>query len=211
MEKQIERIKEKLAQLKNADTKLSLFGANTHEYTLNDVLSENDIKAFESKYGIKLPEEFAMFLTKVGNGGAGPFYGLEPLQDTIYSDLDYKNEENILDPSKPFPHTEYWNMEFEPTVDEDDDEAYDEEFEAFAEEYYSKDLISGALSICNYGCGLIIMLVVNGEEYGYLWVDDRGNDGGIAPSEELGNKDKIKFLDWYELWLDKSHKEIKSK
>jgi hypothetical protein len=54
-------------------------------------------------------------------------------------------------------------------------------------------------------------LVVNGQEYGNIWTDDRGSDGGIYPSMELGNKEKINFLDWYELWLDNSLEEIKNK
>jgi hypothetical protein len=54
-------------------------------------------------------------------------------------------------------------------------------------------------------------LVVNGEEYGNIWTDDRASDAGIRPSYELSNKEKITFLNWYELWLDNSLKELKAK
>jgi hypothetical protein len=36
------------------------------------------------------------------------------------------------------------------------------------------------------------------------------NDGGIYPTIQLGEKAKINFLDWYELWLDKSISEMKT-
>ncbi|WP_286375979.1 hypothetical protein [Acinetobacter sp. R933-2] len=37
-----------------------------------------------------------------------------------------------------------------------------------------------------------------------MWTDDRANDGGIYPSQELGNRERITFLNWYERWLDQS-------
>lgn len=40
-----------------------------------------DIYNYENKYNIKLPEEYIFFLTQVGNGGAGPYYGLYPLEE----------------------------------------------------------------------------------------------------------------------------------
>lgn len=53
-------------------------------------------------------------------------------------------------------------------------------------------------------------LVVNGKEYGNIWVDDRCNDGGIYPDRYFGNEERITFLAWYELWLDKSLSEVES-
>jgi len=54
-------------------------------------------------------------------------------------------------------------------------------------------------------------LVVNGTEYGNIWVDDRCNDAGIYPDQHFGNKGRITFLAWYEAWLDKSLNEIATK
>ncbi len=68
-----------LAQLRTADAKFRVFGSEQHRYRLGPTLSEAELVAFESANGVLLPEDYRRFLAAVGNGGAGPFYGLEPL------------------------------------------------------------------------------------------------------------------------------------
>lgn len=209
MTTQIDRIKEKLKLLKKLDPGLTLFGASKHQYKINRTVSAETVKRFEANNRIKLPEGYAKFLMEVGNGGAGPYYGLEPLENSLFQDLDYKQSEFLLNPSIPFPHTDSWNMEFKSTVDEDEnEEEYEKQFEAFQEKYYDPKYMTGAIAICNFGCAVSLNLVVNGEEYGNIWTDDRSSDYGIHPSQELGNKDRITFLDWYEQWLDNSLSEL---
>lgn len=53
-----------------------------------------------------------------------------------------------------------------------------------------------------------INLVVNGPSYGEIWVDDRNNDNGVYPDFYFGNEERLGFLEWYELWLDKSIEEF---
>ena len=60
------------------------------------------------------------------------------------------------------------------------------------------------MRISNFGCGVIINLVVKGPEYGYIWADDRVNNNGIFPDRYFGNTEKLTFLGWYELWLEKA-------
>ena len=43
---------------------------------LNNPVSEPDVASFEQKHGISLPPDYREFITRVGNGGAGPFYGV---------------------------------------------------------------------------------------------------------------------------------------
>jgi hypothetical protein len=205
MTEQLDRIKQKLKILKDYDKSFVIFGSLKHKYKLNPALSLYYIKNFETTHGINLPEELTKFLTTIGNGGAGPFYGLESLQDMLYVDLDYKQKNKLLNPSEPFPHNREWNLKFEPSVNEEEDEAeYERQLENFEQRYYDPSFMNGTLAICNFGCAVSINLVVNGPEYGYIWTDDRASDGGIHPSMELGNKEKVQFLDWYELWLDNS-------
>ena len=212
MQEQLNRIKSKLGQLRKSDYALEIFGASSHRYHVNSCLDESEIRTFELKNNIKLPEEYTAFLTTIGNGGAGPFYGLEPLKNVLFCDLDYKRPEFLLTPSKPFMHSKAWNMKFEPSVDEDEDEMeYQKQYEEFHDMYYDNMYMNGAIAICNYGCAVSLNLVVNGEEYGNMWTDDRASDAGIYPSRELGNNSSIKFLDWYELWIDNAMAEIATK
>ncbi len=209
MLEQLDRIKLKLKQLKKLDRGFIIFGSQKHKYKLNPTLSTDIVTRFELKHNIKLPDGYIQFLTFIGNGGAGPFYGVEPLSNVLFDDLDYKRSNSLLSPKNPFVHQEPWNLEFGPTVDEEEnEEEYDRQREEFEEKYYEKDQMNGAIAICNFGCAVSLNLVVNGQEYGHIWTDDRANDNGIHPSHELGNMNKINFLSWYELWLDNSIKEI---
>lgn len=211
MTSQLENIKAKLTELRLLDIDFELFGSKKHRYSLNTPLSIDIIKAFEVEHKILLPKEYVAFLTTLGNGGAGPFYGLEPFENVLFDDLDYIQENSILKPSSPFPHKSPWNLIFEPTVEEEENEdEFNRQYEAFTNAYFDNKHMNGVIAICNYGCGISLNLVVNGEEYGTIWTDDRGNDGGIYPSTQLGEKNKITFLDWYELWLDNSIEKIKT-
>ena len=205
----IERIKEKLSQLKKNDPALTIFGATNHRYRLNSPLDLENVRRFEIENQIRLPSEYVQFISTIANGGAGPYYGLEPLQDSLYQDLDYKRPNELLSPSKPFIHSSTWNKKFAPTVDEKNDEVeYQRQYEEFHDEYFDPRYINGVIAICNFGCAVTILLVVNGSEYGYIWTDDRASDYGIHPSHELGNSEKLTFLNWYERWLDNSLREL---
>jgi len=208
MNEQIASIKAKINQLKKLDKSYSLFGSQKHKYRLNSTLPINKIKQFELTHKINLPNEYVAFLMNIGNGGAGPFYGLEPLENSLFDDLDYKRPDSLLNPSEPFLHVEPWNLKFNPTVEEENEEEFQKQLSLHEEKYYAPEQRNGVLAICNYGCAVSINLVVNGKEYGKIWTDDRGSDGGIYPSHELGNENKITFLNWYELWLDNSFKEL---
>lgn len=125
------------------------------------------------------------------------------MNDSLFIDLDYKRAGEALVPSTPFPLVEPWNMEF--TGETEDEEA----FEEFEREYFDGKWSCGLLRICNFGCGISLNLVVNGTEYGNIWVDDRGNDGGIYPDPYFDQKQRVKFIEWYELWLDRSIADLK--
>ena len=76
MDEGIDELAETLRQLRTEDTRLRVFGSPAHGYHLNPPLSEDEIQAFEADHGIRLPEEYRLFLRVVGNGGPGPAYGL---------------------------------------------------------------------------------------------------------------------------------------
>ena len=198
MDRAFPRIKAKLAELKQRDNGLRVFGATTHQYGLNRVIAENTLDSFERTHDIRLPEGYRDFLLTIGNGGAGPYYGLVPLEYSLSSDIDSLSRIPEISPSKPFRFTEAWNMEFDDSMDEE------EYYEQKDEIYFDNKWADGLLRIANFGCGVSFNLVVSGPEYGHIWIDDRCNEQGIYPDPYFGNRDHIDFLNWYELWLDQS-------
>ncbi len=197
---QIETVSRKLFELRNLDTQYRIFGSSSHEYELLPTKPENQLREFEKKYNITLPEGYRDYLLLVGNGVAGPGYGLESLESSLYVDLDSKKADSLIDPSKEFPLTEKWNLDFE-ELDED------EYFQQKDEIYFASKWENGLLRLSNFGCGIWVNIVVNGPEYGNIWIDDRCNEGGIYPDRDDTHR-RLDFLTWYEIWLDKSLSEI---
>lgn len=190
----IARIHAKLQALREADPELALFGAATHEYLLEPVKTAAQVSAFEREHGIVLPDDYRQYLLHVGNGGAGPFYGMLPL--TASGPADQL--------STAFPLSGAWNMTYE--GDPGDKDAY-LRWEAV---YSDNKWRSGLLTICDFGCGDDVCLVVAGEEYGHVWMDDRCGGGGIYPDTSFGQTGRITVLAWYELWLDTSLREAQN-
>lgn len=130
-----------LRRLRAADTSFRVFGSDQHRYRLGPTLSESELAAFESTNRVHLPEDYRQYLAMIGNGGAGPFYGLEPLS-TSGRDL-----------SRPFPFTTATDA---PT-DED------------LQQLQDRDESPGIVECCHQGCAIYSYLVVNGPTYGTIW------------------------------------------
>jgi hypothetical protein len=130
-----------LRRLRAADTSFRVFGAKEHRYRLGPPLSESELTAFEFANRIRLPDDYRRFLAVVGNGGAGPFYGLEPL-GTFGRDL-----------SQPFQVTTAT------------DALTHEDLERLGDRHE----YPGILEFCHHGCAIYSYLVVNGPSYGTIW------------------------------------------
>ncbi len=76
----VAKLRRQLKRAGEKDLDFSRFGADSHKYRLNPPASEETIAAFETRFGISLPEGYRDFLLRMGNGGAGPFYGLYSLE-----------------------------------------------------------------------------------------------------------------------------------
>ena len=136
-----------LHRLRAADPNFRVFGSKHHCYRLGPTLSDRELSEFESTNRVRLPEDYRRFLAVVGNGGAGPFYGMEPLS-TFGRDL-----------SRPFPFNEAT------------DTLTDEELERLPD----RDIYPGILEFCHEGCAIYSYLVVNGPTYGTVWIGRRAN------------------------------------
>lgn len=76
----LEELRLLLEKARTADVDLQQFGAKNHKYQWNPPVSLPDLEEFEQEIGVTLPEDYRNFLLQVGDGGAGPFYGLFSLR-----------------------------------------------------------------------------------------------------------------------------------
>ena len=130
-----------LRRLRATDASFRVFRSKQHRYWLGPTLSESDLAAFELANRIGLPNDYRRFLAMVGHGGAGPYYGLEPLSPSG------------RDLSRPFPFATATDV------------LTDEELERLPD----RDEYPGILEICHHGCAIHSYLVVNGPTYGTIW------------------------------------------
>jgi SMI1 / KNR4 family (SUKH-1) len=175
-------VRARLAAARAADPELRRFGADTHRYALGPPLDEAAVAEFEARHGVVLPAAHRSFLTEVGDGGAGPYYGLYPLDGSGLHPVDVDERARPGHLAAAFPHTVAWNPVYygpHPEITEDD--------------YSADEQTAGSLVICHYGCGALFRLVVTGPARGQVWFDDRCSGGGLTPGPD--------FATWYGDWL----------
>lgn len=188
---QFRRIEEKLQQLRAVDTGFAYFGSGNHRYQLRPPLPIDSLKAFESQQGLMLPEEYREFLVRMGDGGAGPYYGLLPLEAgyegrTWLRNVDLEEDWAAVmddrdgDLARPFPVERPWGS-----------------FRDAVTHYRlpaGSNLGDGCLILAGHGCGYHSLLVVTGPQRGMVWDEFLAADGGVWPTRRT-------FLAWYESWL----------
>jgi hypothetical protein len=191
MDAALDRIAAKVRQARERDARP--FGAETSGIKpLDPPLPEDEVAAIEARLGITFPQEYRGFVTRVGDGGAGPAYGLFRLATALReSKVDVHPE--LL--ATPFPHLDAYNPDKDPAVTGFWDSADRGEV---SEEEQSFQLVreaAGTLALCDEGCGYLHLLVVTGPARGTMWIDSRGADAGFSPLNAT-------FLEWYERWID---------
>jgi hypothetical protein len=212
-------IMRKLVYLREVDGERRIEGAVRHKYVLHAPLMEHQVQQFEIDHGVALPEAYRTFLTFVGNGGAGPFSGLLPLEEGI-REFGLRNDPQLL--SRSFPIGEAVELsalieeqtDFDPCASSEsmgeffrrleNDPSFKMVYDALDEQFHSPYYSRGSLMICDYGCGIVFRLIVTGDERGNIWLDDRANDNGVYPILDPRTGQHIDFCTWYETWLDHS-------
>lgn len=168
-------IQNKIDRLRALDRTCQVFGADAHEYRLHPTASAADIEAAETRLGTSLPKALRTFYTTLGNGVAGPKYGLLPLEKV-----------RAYRPDQPYPGVDYFK-----TVAEQEHRGVDEE--GYFEIPY--DALQGLLCVIREGCGHKLCLVSSGEDAGtlvHVSVD------GFVHEESYG----LRAL--YEQWLNRN-------
>jgi hypothetical protein len=155
------------------------FGVASHRFEMNPPLDRRALRAFEQEHGVEIPADYRAFLLEVGNGGAGPYYGLFPLERWDDASFDLGNDRPADYLSKPSP--------LEPEM------AFDEDWVKKLTRPY-EERYGGAIAIGTQGCSYETLLIVSGEYRGsvcYVDLDDQ--------PPRFRDSD---FISWYERWLD---------
>ncbi|HZS07059.1 MAG TPA: SMI1/KNR4 family protein [Blastocatellia bacterium] len=207
MKLDFESIKTDLERLRSAKKRPNVFGAESHGFQLNPPLPESAVIKFEKRHNILLPADYRRFLIELGNGGAGPYYGLFKLgeMDDSFDHARWKENDGFVgDLSEPFPHTAPWNdLTGEPECDEENEEEYDRQWNIFEKRYWNAANVDGAIPVCHLGCAYRQWLVITGPEAGNIWCDDRTDLKGLHPLSAKGKR-RVTFYEWYRGWLDEA-------
>lgn len=200
-----EKIKDHLSRLRRAAP--DVFGANSHRFLLNESLGEGAVRHFEIEAGVELPGDYREFIAFIGNGGAGPYYGvfkIGTMEDPGHDCGSWHGDVGTL--ASPFPYS------LERSVDGvfvTGPLGYRRRYRDTntPNEYANADWhtgpVDGALPICHMGCGYFVWLVISGDEAGHLWYDGRAAEQGFEPILDQSGS-SITFARWYEEWLDAS-------
>ncbi|MEU8773549.1 SMI1/KNR4 family protein [Streptomyces sp. NPDC048606] len=81
MDSQITRIRTKLAKVPYQPHRSHSVFEERHRFRLGPRISASEVDAFEAEQHLALPAAYRAFLTGLGGSGAGPFYGLLPLDE----------------------------------------------------------------------------------------------------------------------------------
>ena len=200
MKEQLIRIQQKLAQAKEADKNLEVFGADAHQYHLNPPVSEAEVLAFEKKYGVQLPECYRAFMLTIGDAKAkksdfiaGPYFGLYAFGTSVDSLLYEKIETYLKAPCNLSPDMtqEEWETLSDPLLPSEEEEEDDDD------KYFAQraKVFGGLLPLGSQGCTYEHALVLNGKYAGRVV----NVDLDLAQPKFAF---EANFLDWYERYLD---------
>lgn len=136
------------------------FGAIKHGYKFNPTIGIDKVREFETKCGLKLPDTYVLYLTQIGNGGAGPDYGLFALEEI----KGFYNPEAEIFLDKKDNTMEWAEMcrIHDELLDNDNDEYLKIEERA----------LNGSVIIGTPGCTMYTVLMCEGENYGKIGVVD---------------------------------------
>lgn len=222
----VSKIVEGVRMLREADRNLAVFGANGHQHKLRPRLDEAKVVEFERRYSLRLPDEYRQFLTQVGNGGAGPYYGIHGLDELYETKEDYWN-----DLSKPFPYRHQWAgpPDLLKAINEAEDGSCDQDRRGeLIDEYWRLASRDGSINICEFGCNLRFLLIVNGPELGRIWFDATPDLAGYSPvalnhsapveryakwciiDKDTAAETRVGFAEWYDCWLDWACRYVKA-
>lgn len=187
------RISDIMTKMQGLVAKHPIFTCGKFPPEWGEPLSEEEVRDFEVRNGISLPDDYRRFITTVSKGGTQPFYGLRGIDEISRGGSD---EDLIADVKAKFPYT----LKKPLNVAELSKEEYDSLFDVV-------NVDSGFIELCTEGCGLYSILIVNAEDretYGTVWCYDFSGDAGILPLADPISGKALSFLDWLEYYVERT-------
>lgn len=174
-------LQELVKQAGMVDKNRKVFGSEKHNYQLNPVIPLSEVQAYEQKHNIKLPSEYVFFVTQVGNGGAGPYYGIYGIHVDKHYLASYAGTPLLSSKLTK----DMWAEKLAPM---DDDDCPDEVFDQIEEE-----ILRGTTSIGTQGCFYETLAIAEGDEENRIFYINCDWDSEAMPFDT-----KMSFLEWYE-------------
>lgn len=193
-----QKIKSTLEYARLWEYDLTVFGSNGHLYCLNTPLDEEALSAWEAKHSLSLPQDYRDYLTKLGNGFAGPGYGIPPFSLELFQPAWKKPCLHAPEHAEEFDHlahaiAEWYDME------EDEDGEEDDQEEALYDAWSERFNCDGVLALGTNGCEGINGLALNGSTRGFYL--SLSSELEYYRSGELGIHNKP-FTVWVTEWLE---------
>lgn len=199
------------------DMELKVFGWKSHAHTLQPKLSESELEVWQELLKIKLPEDYCTYITQLGNGGAGPAYGLRVLTLDLDEDLAaptvFSNDQSTLFNEQAREWYELDNQddygEYCEQTPENQRLSFDE-WDSLLEERYERVesylFHKGQLFIANRGCDQDLYLLLNGSHCGWCHINSKDYDYSVGGNGiVLGDKSPVqqRSILWeeYQRWL----------
>lgn len=189
-----------LNEAQRMDEKCQMFGASRHKYLLNPPIRKSFVRQVEERYGFQLPEDYFHFITEVGDGGAGPDYGISPFSAFMIEGKSPGSEKfreayrrSLTEPFTPRPmlinEVEEYAIATRKAYEQDPGRYF------IYEKQDENELCdtSGFLVLGTHGCQWDFGLIISGEKRGQVFdTDNEGAYGFVACS----------FEQFYQNWLD---------
>ena len=168
-----------------------MFPARTAREKPRSLISEEQIQDIERRYGVKLPQEYSLFLSKVGNGFA-------PADNSSEKFMNPLTEQDLTRISQPFPLENMWSF----VINECQHPKSETIYTAPDNMWHKVQcgyLILSTEKKRNLPIEQVYLLIVNGVKAGEIWCLSYYTAKGEGQYGCLG---KMSFLDWLEGYLN---------
>lgn len=190
-----------LNQARGIDSGYELFGASAHRYGLNPPIRASFVRQVEERYQFALPEDYFRFITEVGDGGAGPDYGLKPFVDFLKKGENPRAQRFWEEYRRSLANA-FLPRPMRPDEVEDYAIAVREVYEKNRDRYYVCEPnddnrlcdTNGFYVLGTHGCQWDFGLIITGEKRGQVFDTDNEGAFGFAAGS---------FEEFYQRWLDR--------